>query len=118
MSSEAIKFNWFDTGNPSQLAKAREQFKTNQISILPKEEEKIWFTNDKVIKFSTNKKFINNRVAKSKLLEKFVPEVIDSSENMYVYKYVCFPNMGYSLWKLVKHYIGSTPKVHGKLRQP
>ena len=66
----------------------REQFKTNQISILPKEEEKIWFTNDKVIKFSTNKKFINNRVAKSKLLEKFVPEVIDSSENMYVYKYV------------------------------
>ena len=88
MNFEAIKFNWFDTGNPSQLAKAREQFKTNQISILPKEEEKIWFTNDKVIKFSTNKKFINNRVAKSKLLEKFVPEVIDSSENMYVYKYV------------------------------
>ena len=88
MNFEAIKFNWFATGNPSQLAKAREQFKTNQISILPKEEEKIWFTNDKVIKFSTNKKFINNRVAKSKLLEKFVPEVIDSSENMYVYKYV------------------------------
>ncbi len=88
MKFKAIKFNWFDTGNPSQLAKARERFKNNQISILPKEEEKIWFTNDKVIKFSTDKKFINNRVAKSKLLEDFVPKIIDSSESMYVYKYV------------------------------
>jgi NDP-sugar pyrophosphorylase family protein len=87
MDFKAIKFNWFDTGNPSQLSKARNKFRNNQISILPKEQEKIWFTNDKVIKFSTNKEFIKNRVTKSKILEDFVPKVIDSSNNMYVYKY-------------------------------
>ena len=40
MNFEGIKFDWFDTGNPYQLSKARNKFKTNEVSVLPKENEK------------------------------------------------------------------------------
>lgn len=88
MQFEAKKFDWFDTGNPSQLSKARNQFKSNKYSVLPKENEKIWFVNDKVIKFSTNEDFIKNRVARSKILKDFVPKVNKSTSSMYVYDFV------------------------------
>ena len=60
----------------------------NEVSVLPKENEKIWFTNKKVIKFSSDKDFITKRVAREKILKGFVPEVTNFSENMYVYEYV------------------------------
>ena len=88
MNFEGVKFEWFDTGNPYQLSKARNKFKTNEVSVLPKENEKIWFTNTKVIKFSTDKDFITKRVSREKLLKGYVPEVTNFSENMYVYEYI------------------------------
>ena len=72
MNFEGVKFEWFDTGNPYQLSKARNKFKTNEVSVLPKENEKIWFTNTKVIKFSTDKNFITKRVGREKLLKGYV----------------------------------------------
>lgn len=88
MNFKGIQFSWFDTGNPYQLSKARKEFKTNEVSVLPKENEKIWFTNKKVIKFSSDTDFITKRVAREKILKGFVPEVTNFSENMYVYDYV------------------------------
>lgn len=80
---------WFDTGNIEKLKKTREYFsRTNDYNILEKEEEAIWFQEDKVIKFSIDKKFIENRVKRSKSLEKFIPSVLSSNENMYAYKKV------------------------------
>lgn len=82
-------FTWFDTGNIEKLKKTREYFsKTNDYNILEKEEEAIWFQNDKVIKFSIDHNFIENRVQRAKNLDKYIPKVISSSENMYAYKKV------------------------------
>ena len=80
-------FTWFDTGNIDQLNKTREFFsKNNNYNILEKEEEAIWFQQDKVIKFSIDKDFIKNRVARSSSLGKYIPSIITSSENMFAYK--------------------------------
>ena len=83
----AFDFTWFDTGNIDQLNKTREFFsKNNNYNILEKEEEAIWFQQDKVIKFSIDKDFIKNRVARSSSLGKYIPSIITSSENMFAYK--------------------------------
>ena len=60
-----IEFSWFDTGNIPSLHNTRKIFGENNkklFNILEKENEKIWFTNDKVIKFSDDKDFILNRI--------------------------------------------------------
>lgn len=80
-------FTWFDTGNIDQLNKTREFFsKNNNYNILEKEEEAIWFQQDNVIKFSIDKSFIKNRVARSNSLDKYIPNIISSSQNMFAYK--------------------------------
>ena len=86
---EPIKFTWFDTGNLKALQATREYFKDNiEANILEKEEEAIWFVNDKVIKFSVDEKFIENRVKRAKDIENFIPKIVNSTKNMYVYEKV------------------------------
>ena len=83
----SIPFTWHDTGNLDSLKKARINFNLkNNPTILEKDNECIWFVNDKVIKFSNDKEFIKNRVKRSKLIKDFIPEITDISENMYAYK--------------------------------
>lgn len=83
----AQEFTWFDTGNKVELEKTKEYFKTkNEHNILPKENEAIWFVNDKVIKYSDDLNFIKDRVERAKFLKNFVPEIIANTENMYCYK--------------------------------
>jgi len=82
-------FTWFDTGNIEKLKKTRDYFsKNNDYNILEKEEEAIWFLKDKVIKFSTDHNFIKNRVQRAESLDKFIPKVLTSNENMYAYEKV------------------------------
>ena len=57
-------------------------------NILDKEEEAIWFVNNSVIKFSTDKNFIANRLQRTKQLGDFIPRIADSSENMYKYNWI------------------------------
>lgn len=88
-SYKPVEFHWFDTGNIPSLNNTRKNFtKKNIFNILEKEEEKIWFTEDKVIKFSKNKEFIKNRVERSDYLKSFVPQIIDIKDNMYSYKFI------------------------------
>lgn len=89
-SFKAIPFTWYDTGNIAGLHKARDVFsdKENKKNILEKENEKIWFSNDKVIKFSVDKDFIQNRVKRTEYLKEFVPNVIKNSDHMYSYDYI------------------------------
>ena len=71
----AKKFTWYDTGTKYSLAQTRTQLKLwldpCDARILPKDNEAIWFTNIEgqpgrhVIKFSTDKQFIRNRVKRS-----------------------------------------------------
>ena len=84
-----VDFTWFDTGNIDSLNATRDFFsKSIDYNILEKEEEAIWFQNNVVIKFSTDKKFIKNRVLRADSLNGFIPKVISSSPNMYAYKKV------------------------------
>ena len=59
----------------------------NAPNILEKENETIWFLDNRVIKFSDNTKFISDRVKRAKLLQGFVPRVIGNTTHMYCYDY-------------------------------
>ncbi|AQL29798.1 MULTISPECIES: nucleoside-diphosphate-sugar pyrophosphorylase [unclassified Prochlorococcus] len=84
---KSIPFTWHDTGNLDSLKKAKIYFQLRESpTILEKENECIWFVNDKVIKFSDDKEFIKNRVKRSKIIKDFIPHITDVSENMYAYK--------------------------------
>jgi hypothetical protein len=86
---KAIKYTWFDTGVQVELEATIKRFHAdNSPNILSKEHEAIWFLNEKVIKFSTDRSFIRERVERSKLLKNFVPEIVMQTEHMYSYKYV------------------------------
>jgi choline kinase len=90
--SQGIKsfiFNWFDMGNLDSLEDARNVFvNSEEPNILEKDGETIWFVNDNVIKFSIDKDFIRDRVNRVAHLAPYVPNVVDSTDNMYVYKHV------------------------------
>ena len=85
----AKQFSWHDTGNISALEDTRKIFaQNNTASILEKEDEAIWFVNNKVIKFSIDSKFISHRVKRAKKLTNFVPEITQSSKSMYAYGFI------------------------------
>ncbi len=78
---------WFDTGNIEEFENTQKYFNSEEkVNILPKPNETIWFVNNKVIKYSDDKKFIKDRVERVKYLKGFVPEIVDFTENMYCYK--------------------------------
>lgn len=86
-SIRAHRFTWYDTGTPEALELTRECFRElGEPNILDKANEAIWFVGDRVIKFCDDQKFIANRVKRVSGLAGFVPEVIDSRPNMYLYK--------------------------------
>lgn len=83
----AKEFTWFDTGNEEELKKTKEYFRQeNSPNILSKDNEAIWFIDNKVIKYSDDQEFIKNRIKRSELLKNFVPQITVSSQNMYCYK--------------------------------
>ena len=85
----AKRFTWLDTGTIEALDYASERLKSEDDPvILPKKNEHIWFCNNKVIKFSTDQRFIGRRVLRSGDLQGYVPTIIDSTENMYCYELV------------------------------
>ena len=85
----SFKFTWYDTGNEEALCLAKDKLKSNyQPNILEKDDEAIWFANDKTIKFSIDKKFISDRVKRKKTLDYFVPKILGNSENFYSYKFI------------------------------
>jgi len=88
-SFNSFKFTWYDTGNESALMTAKEKLKSkHQPNVLEKDNEAIWFANNKTIKFSTNDKFISDRVMRTTYLSNYVPEVVDSSDNFYIYNFL------------------------------
>jgi NDP-sugar pyrophosphorylase family protein len=84
---KSSKFTWSDTGTLEGLIKTRKLYNNlNEINILEKENEAIWFIGNKVIKFSTDPKFIKNRFIRAKKLKRFIPKVLNLKKNMYLYK--------------------------------
>jgi choline kinase len=86
-----IKFSWYDTGDLEKLQHTRNVFaskKNKDHIILEKEEEAIYFVDQKVIKFSTDKDFISNRVKRTQKLKPFTPSVLDQRANFYSYEWI------------------------------
>ncbi len=83
----AVEFDWYDTGNPQALEHTRNVFREpGAPNILEKANEAIWFVEDRVVKFSDDRKFIANRYARARLIADYVPEIIGCAENMYCYR--------------------------------
>lgn len=86
---KAKKFNWYDTGNLNSYKIAKKKYTNkNQPNILEKSNESIWFHKNFVIKFSTDTRFIFQRIKRSKIIKNFVPKIIAFGKNMYKYQYV------------------------------
>jgi len=86
---KGVGFTWYDTGTIEALTHANKTFsKEGDPNILPKEHEHIWFCNGRVIKFSTDKSFIAERVARADTLHGYVPKLEGSTPNMYCYPMV------------------------------
>lgn len=84
---KGYQFTWYDTGTIEALTHANKIFGTkDDPNILPKEQEHIWFCNGRVIKFSTDKDFISQRVERAKSLSGYIPSIENSTTNMYSYR--------------------------------
>jgi len=77
--------NWFDIGNTTELLRTRNSFKSN-IEVLDKKDESIFFFDEFVIKFFSNKEINQNRVIRANYLKGLVPKIIESTENFYKYE--------------------------------
>jgi len=88
-SIKAKAFTWNDTGSLQSLNYTRKIYrKKNEPNILDKEKESIWFVGKSIIKFSSDKKFIKNRILRSRILGSYVPKVVSKRKNMYKYRSV------------------------------
>ncbi len=86
LGMRALPFEWHDTGNPASLAQTRASYRqADAPNILEKANEAIWFVDGQVIKFSDDRKFIANRVARASELEGFIPALSGVQPHMYRY---------------------------------
>lgn len=81
---------WYDTGNISSLKETQALFSSNEHNILEKENEAIWFIDNRVIKFSTDEQFISNRCKRLDLMDsksrKLFPKISKKTKNLYIYE--------------------------------
>lgn len=85
---KGLKFNWFDTGNKLSFQKTFNSLNSKKYNVLPKKNEDIWFINKKVIKFSSDKKFIKNRYLRAKGNKFYFPNTKIISNKMYYYNFI------------------------------
>jgi hypothetical protein len=76
---------WLDIGNTTELNKTRKHFNTD-VEVLDKLNESIYFFEDYVIKFFSDKKTNLNRVKRASKLYPLVPKIIDHTNNFYKYE--------------------------------
>jgi dTDP-glucose pyrophosphorylase len=79
--------NWLDIGNTKSLAEARKKI-SDKFDNLDKVDESLFFFDDFVVKFFSDEKKIENRLARGKLFGNLAPKTLDVRKNFYKYKYV------------------------------
>lgn len=84
---KAKDFQWRDMGNLISFKEAEDFFKRNDSPvILEKEDEHIWFIENKVVKYSSDKNFIKNRIKRAEVIKNFIPKINGFSTHMYSYE--------------------------------
>lgn len=76
---------WYDIGNLDDL-KATRSIMGDDINVLDKYNESIFFINDYVIKFFNDELVLKNRVKRSKILKDCTPPITNYSKNFMKYK--------------------------------
>jgi len=76
---------WFDIGNIDSLNRAR-RILSEDMNILDKPDESIYFINDNVIKFFHNSEIVNSRIKRTTFLNQTTPEIVSHSDNFFAYK--------------------------------
>lgn len=79
--------SWYDTGNPTSLAKTRQALGKN-FEILDKEGELTFIFDTFVIKYFSNAQLTASRVKRAAILSGLVPELQGATEHFYRYQYV------------------------------
>ena len=79
---------WFDTGSISGLNKSRKKLSNNEYEVLDKLAESIFKIDNYIIKFFSDSKLSKNRVDRKVFLKNTIPEIVDSRDNFFKYKYV------------------------------
>lgn len=84
-SIKGIPFTWHDVGNEKSLQETRTHFSyPDKINVLEKENEAIWFIEDRVIKFALDEQFIVDRLQRyNDSLRDMAPTIYDSTAHMY-----------------------------------
>lgn len=81
--------SWNDCGTLESLEHVRNLFRDPSHTILEKENEAIWFSSSRVVKFSSSSDFIRGRVERhSRLPKSLVPVILDVTDHTYVYSHV------------------------------
>ena len=81
----AKRFEWSDIGNLRALSSAKNIINKNSLkyNILEKNDEKIWFVNNKVIKYFKDDKIVKKRVKRSLNLKNYIPRILGKKNNLY-----------------------------------
>jgi hypothetical protein len=79
--------HWLDCGSIEGIRLASTKHQTSDV-ILERNDEAIWTIQNRMIKFHTSVKFIENRVTRAESLYPYVPEVKHDSANIYSYERV------------------------------
>ena len=85
---KSYKFDWYDIGNTKSYNYTKNKLynKKNNINILEKEKESIWFNDKIVIKYFEDKSIIKKRLIRSEYLKNYIPKILNEKKNMYSYK--------------------------------
>jgi choline kinase/mannose-6-phosphate isomerase-like protein (cupin superfamily) len=88
-SMKVKQFDWYDVGTIDNYIKAKKLFeKSIQYSIPKVNGEFLYKVNDKFIKLSSDKSFIDGRIKRADDLTDLVPALIDCKNNLYSYNWV------------------------------
>jgi len=96
------KIKWQDMGTLKQF---KELQKETDLTSIAKNDEFIFFVNNKVIKYFIDEKIIDNRIIKSKIKQKYFPKTKKINKNFYSYPF----------WDGNTFYSCGNPKLFEKL---
>ena len=88
-SMKSKKFNWYDVGNIDNYMRAKKLFENSENYSIPKTNgEFLYKVKHNFIKLSSDKSFIEGRINRTKDLDKLVPTLNYTGDNLYSYEWV------------------------------